>query len=148
MYMLCGVPQEVFHRLYIIYTVGYSISLGSLMVAVGILGYFRWVDNLFNKARASGASYNTMFNAVLYNTCSFIEMKIINNTYWRYSDLKTYAPMTPICNFWSHASLRVTRHDYRTSLAMANWNTTQNAKIGPGLRYTTPIDVYQQCQRV
>ncbi|KAJ3595620.1 hypothetical protein NHX12_004923 [Muraenolepis orangiensis] len=32
---------EVFHRLYIIYTVGYSISLGSLMVAVGILGYFR-----------------------------------------------------------------------------------------------------------
>ncbi|KAG7264028.1 hypothetical protein CRUP_026746, partial [Coryphaenoides rupestris] len=33
--------QEVFHRLYIIYTVGYSISLGSLMVAVGILGYFR-----------------------------------------------------------------------------------------------------------
>ncbi|XP_041848999.1 parathyroid hormone/parathyroid hormone-related peptide receptor isoform X2 [Melanotaenia boesemani] len=31
----------VFHRLYIIYTVGYSISLGSLMVAVVILGYFR-----------------------------------------------------------------------------------------------------------
>ncbi len=36
--------QEVFHRLYLIYTVGYSISLGSLMVAVVILGYFRWVD--------------------------------------------------------------------------------------------------------
>ncbi|KAM4727704.1 parathyroid hormone/parathyroid hormone-related peptide receptor isoform 2-T2 [Anableps anableps] len=33
--------KEVFHRLYIIYTVGYSISLGSLMVAVVILGYFR-----------------------------------------------------------------------------------------------------------
>lgn len=33
--------QEVFHRLYLIYTVGYSISLGSLMVAVIILGYFR-----------------------------------------------------------------------------------------------------------
>ncbi|XP_034144540.1 parathyroid hormone/parathyroid hormone-related peptide receptor isoform X1 [Esox lucius] len=33
--------QEVFHRLYLIYTVGYSISLGSLMVAVVILGYFR-----------------------------------------------------------------------------------------------------------
>ncbi|KAK7944845.1 hypothetical protein WMY93_000573 [Mugilogobius chulae] len=32
---------EVFHRLYLIYTVGYSISLGSLMVAVLILGYFR-----------------------------------------------------------------------------------------------------------
>uniref|UniRef100_A0AAY4D4X1 Parathyroid hormone/parathyroid hormone-related peptide receptor n=1 Tax=Denticeps clupeoides TaxID=299321 RepID=A0AAY4D4X1_9TELE len=33
--------QEVFDRLYLIYTVGYSISLGSLMVAVVILGYFR-----------------------------------------------------------------------------------------------------------
>lgn len=33
--------QDVFHRLYLIYTVGYSISLGSLMVAVVILGYFR-----------------------------------------------------------------------------------------------------------
>ncbi|XP_018603155.1 parathyroid hormone/parathyroid hormone-related peptide receptor [Scleropages formosus] len=33
--------KEVFERLYMIYTVGYSISLGSLMVAVVILGYFR-----------------------------------------------------------------------------------------------------------
>uniref|UniRef100_H2UEU3 Parathyroid hormone/parathyroid hormone-related peptide receptor n=1 Tax=Takifugu rubripes TaxID=31033 RepID=H2UEU3_TAKRU len=33
--------KEVFHRLYLIYTVGYSISLGSLIVAVLILGYFR-----------------------------------------------------------------------------------------------------------
>ncbi|XP_048096586.1 parathyroid hormone/parathyroid hormone-related peptide receptor isoform X2 [Alosa alosa] len=33
--------REVFDRLYLIYTVGYSISLGSLMVAVVILGYFR-----------------------------------------------------------------------------------------------------------
>uniref|UniRef100_A0A8C8LY05 Parathyroid hormone/parathyroid hormone-related peptide receptor n=1 Tax=Oncorhynchus tshawytscha TaxID=74940 RepID=A0A8C8LY05_ONCTS len=33
--------KEVFDRLYLIYTVGYSISLGSLMVAVIILGYFR-----------------------------------------------------------------------------------------------------------
>uniref|UniRef100_A0A672ZHS4 Parathyroid hormone/parathyroid hormone-related peptide receptor n=1 Tax=Sphaeramia orbicularis TaxID=375764 RepID=A0A672ZHS4_9TELE len=33
--------KEVFHRLYLIYTVGYSISLGSLLVAVLILGYFR-----------------------------------------------------------------------------------------------------------
>ncbi|KAM8839296.1 parathyroid hormone/parathyroid hormone-related peptide receptor isoform 2-T3 [Synchiropus picturatus] len=33
--------KEVFHRLYLIYTVGYSVSLGSLMVAVIILGYFR-----------------------------------------------------------------------------------------------------------
>uniref|UniRef100_A0A7N8X4A1 Parathyroid hormone/parathyroid hormone-related peptide receptor n=1 Tax=Mastacembelus armatus TaxID=205130 RepID=A0A7N8X4A1_9TELE len=32
---------EVFHRLYLIYTAGYSISLGSVMVAVVILGYFR-----------------------------------------------------------------------------------------------------------
>lgn len=45
-YSLCvsiHIQQEVFHRLYLIYTVGYSISLGSLMVAVVILGYFRWV---------------------------------------------------------------------------------------------------------
>uniref|UniRef100_A0A8B9F5H3 Parathyroid hormone/parathyroid hormone-related peptide receptor n=1 Tax=Amazona collaria TaxID=241587 RepID=A0A8B9F5H3_9PSIT len=33
--------REVFDRLYLIYTVGYSISLGSLTVAVLILGYFR-----------------------------------------------------------------------------------------------------------
>ncbi|XP_035375567.1 parathyroid hormone/parathyroid hormone-related peptide receptor [Electrophorus electricus] len=33
--------REVFDRLYLIYTIGYSISLGSLMVAVVILGYFR-----------------------------------------------------------------------------------------------------------
>lgn len=33
--------MDVFHRLYLIYTVGYSVSLGSLMVAVVILGYFR-----------------------------------------------------------------------------------------------------------
>ncbi|KAM4689822.1 parathyroid hormone/parathyroid hormone-related peptide receptor [Discoglossus pictus] len=33
--------REVFNRLYLIYTVGYSISLGSLTVAVLILGYFR-----------------------------------------------------------------------------------------------------------
>ncbi|XP_073768140.1 parathyroid hormone/parathyroid hormone-related peptide receptor isoform X2 [Danio rerio] len=33
--------REVFDRLYLIYTVGYSISLGSLMVATVILGYFR-----------------------------------------------------------------------------------------------------------
>ncbi|KAI5104592.1 parathyroid hormone/parathyroid hormone-related peptide receptor precursor, partial [Silurus meridionalis] len=33
--------REVFDRLYLIYTIGYSISFGSLMVAVVILGYFR-----------------------------------------------------------------------------------------------------------
>ncbi|XP_026578376.1 parathyroid hormone/parathyroid hormone-related peptide receptor-like, partial [Pseudonaja textilis] len=33
--------KEVFHRLYLIYTVGYSISLGSLTIAVMILAYFR-----------------------------------------------------------------------------------------------------------
>ncbi|XP_075070260.1 parathyroid hormone/parathyroid hormone-related peptide receptor [Mixophyes fleayi] len=33
--------REVFDRLYLIYTIGYSISLGSLTVAVLILGYFR-----------------------------------------------------------------------------------------------------------
>ncbi|XP_063780585.1 parathyroid hormone/parathyroid hormone-related peptide receptor [Pseudophryne corroboree] len=33
--------RDVFHRLHVIYTVGYSISLGSLTIAVLILGYFR-----------------------------------------------------------------------------------------------------------
>ncbi|XP_060638680.1 parathyroid hormone/parathyroid hormone-related peptide receptor [Anolis sagrei] len=33
--------KEIFHRLYVIYTVGYSISLTSLTIAVLILGYFR-----------------------------------------------------------------------------------------------------------
>ncbi|KAJ7396725.1 parathyroid hormone/parathyroid hormone-related peptide receptor isoform X2 [Pitangus sulphuratus] len=37
----CSRIPEVFDRLYLIYTVGYSISLGSLTVAVLILGYFR-----------------------------------------------------------------------------------------------------------
>ena len=41
--LCCFDQQEVFDRLYLIYTVGYSISLGSLMVAVVILGYFRYV---------------------------------------------------------------------------------------------------------
>lgn len=34
--------QEVFDRLGMIYTVGYSASLASLTVAVLILAYFRW----------------------------------------------------------------------------------------------------------
>ncbi|GCB83305.1 hypothetical protein scyTo_0023752, partial [Scyliorhinus torazame] len=33
--------KDIFDRLYLIYTVGYSISLGSLTVAVVILNYFR-----------------------------------------------------------------------------------------------------------
>ncbi|TTB70986.1 Parathyroid hormone/parathyroid hormone-related peptide receptor [Bagarius yarrelli] len=37
---LC-LKQEVFDRLYLIYTIGYSVSFSSLMVAVLILGYFR-----------------------------------------------------------------------------------------------------------
>lgn len=35
--------QEFFERLYVMYTIGYSISFGSLAVAVLIIGYFRWV---------------------------------------------------------------------------------------------------------
>ena len=34
--------REVFDRLGMIYTVGYSMSLASLTVAVLILAYFRW----------------------------------------------------------------------------------------------------------
>ncbi|KAK2108554.1 Parathyroid hormone 2 receptor [Saguinus oedipus] len=36
-----GVSQEFFERLYVMYTVGYSISFGSLAVAILIIGYFR-----------------------------------------------------------------------------------------------------------
>lgn len=49
--------QEVFHRLYLIYTVGYSISLGSLIVAVLILGYFRCVDVWLTKLFAIKARW-------------------------------------------------------------------------------------------
>lgn len=35
--------QEFFERLYVMYTIGYSISFCSLAVAVLIIGYFRWV---------------------------------------------------------------------------------------------------------
>lgn len=35
--------QEFFERLYVMYTVGYSISFGSLAVAILIISYFRWV---------------------------------------------------------------------------------------------------------
>lgn len=41
--VFCFSPaQEVFDRLGMIYTVGYSMSLASLTVAVLILAYFRW----------------------------------------------------------------------------------------------------------
>lgn len=33
--------QEVFDRLHLMYTIGYSISLASLIVAVCILSYFK-----------------------------------------------------------------------------------------------------------
>lgn len=33
--------QQFFDRLYFIYTVGYAVSFGSLMVAILIIGYFR-----------------------------------------------------------------------------------------------------------
>lgn len=60
--------QEVFHRLYIIYTVGYSISLGSIMVAVVILGYFRWVYSVAffypsNLRCSQGKDFDTRWEA-------------------------------------------------------------------------------------
>lgn len=35
--------QQFFDRLYFIYTVGYAVSFSSLMVAILIIGYFRYV---------------------------------------------------------------------------------------------------------
>lgn len=39
---LCS-QQLFFDRLYFIYTVGYAVSFSSLMVAILIIGYFRYV---------------------------------------------------------------------------------------------------------
>lgn len=38
---LCS-QQHFFDRLYVIYTVGYAVSFSSLMVAILIIGYFRY----------------------------------------------------------------------------------------------------------
>ncbi|KAK1336601.1 hypothetical protein QTO34_002635 [Cnephaeus nilssonii] len=40
-FMTSIIKQEFFERLYVMYTVGYSISFGSLVVAILIIGYFR-----------------------------------------------------------------------------------------------------------
>lgn len=44
-YRACVPFQGVFKRLHVIYTVGYSISLASLLVAVLILCYYKWVSS-------------------------------------------------------------------------------------------------------
>ncbi|KAG8520989.1 Parathyroid hormone 2 receptor [Galemys pyrenaicus] len=43
--------QEFFERLYVMYTIGYSISFGSLAVAILIIGYFRCVSLIIGYLR-------------------------------------------------------------------------------------------------
>uniref|UniRef100_A0A7N5P6G9 Parathyroid hormone 2 receptor n=1 Tax=Ailuropoda melanoleuca TaxID=9646 RepID=A0A7N5P6G9_AILME len=40
-FMTSIIKQEFFERLYVMYTIGYSVSFGSLAVAILIIGYFR-----------------------------------------------------------------------------------------------------------
>lgn len=50
--------QEFFERLYVMYTIGYSVSFGSLAVAIVIIGYFRWViPNPFLHEGTGSVSY-------------------------------------------------------------------------------------------
>lgn len=43
-FVFCCLQQQFFDRLYFIYTVGYAVSFSSLMVAIVIIGYFRYVE--------------------------------------------------------------------------------------------------------
>lgn len=49
----CVSFQGIFKRLHVIYTVGYSISLASLLVAVFILCYYKWVREAAGQCSAA-----------------------------------------------------------------------------------------------
>lgn len=56
----CILFQGVFKRLHVIYTVGYSISLASLLVAVFILCYYKWVGEAARQHSAERSAENEM----------------------------------------------------------------------------------------